>query len=79
MLDKLEAARQEGKQIGVAKGRQEGRQEGRREGRLAGKIQTLQELPGDRVSADEELLGESVTALTSQPQLLRDRLDNRAA
>jgi flagellar biosynthesis/type III secretory pathway protein FliH len=72
---KLDAARQEGEQIGVAKGRQEGRQEGN----LAGKIQTLQELLGDRVSTDEELLAESVTALTTQLQRLRDRLNKRDA
>ena len=74
---KLDAARQEGEQIGVARGRQEGRQEGRHEGKLAGKIQTLQELLGDRVSTDEELLNESLSALTAQLQRLRDRLSNR--
>ena len=68
---KLDAARQEGEQVGVAKGRQEGK--------LAGKIQTLQELLGDRVSTDEELLAESITALATQLLRLRDRLNNRDA
>jgi flagellar biosynthesis/type III secretory pathway protein FliH len=68
---KLEAARQEG--------RQEGREEGHQEGKLAGKIQMLQELLGDRVSTDEELQAQSVTALTTQLQLLRDRLYKRDA
>ena len=66
---KLDAARQEG--------REEGRQEGRQEGKLAGMIQTMQELLGDRVSTDEELLASSVTVLTSHLQQLRDRLNNR--
>ena len=68
---KLDAARQEGEQVGVAKGRQEGK--------LAGKIQTLQELLGDRVSTDEELLAESITALATQLLRLRDRLNKRDA
>lgn len=68
---KLDAARQEGEQVGVAKGRQEGK--------LAGKIQTLQELLGDRVSTDEELLAESMTALATQLLRLRDRLNKRDA
>lgn len=72
---KLDAARQEGEQVGVAKGRQVGRQEGK----LAGRIQTLQELLGDRVSTDEELLAESITALATQLLRLRDRLNKRDA
>lgn len=38
-----------------------------------------QELLGDRVSTDEELLTESVPELTTQLQRLRERLNQRDA
>ena len=69
----LSGAREEGRQ----EGREEGREEGRQEGKLAGSIQLLQQLLGDRISLDGELLGRSAGELNAQlaqhQQRLRDR------
>jgi flagellar biosynthesis/type III secretory pathway protein FliH len=70
---KLDAAREEGleegEQIGIGKGV--------RLGKLTARIQTLQELLGEQVSMDEELLLESIEALTSRLESLQTRLNRR--
>lgn len=66
---KLDAAREEGEQIGIGKGV--------RLGKLAARIQTLQELLGEQLSLDEELLSQSIEALTSHLESLQDRLNRR--
>jgi len=84
---KLLAAKQEGEQLGLAKGlakgrvegRVEGREEGRVEGNLAGKIQTLQELLGDAVTTDDELLSRDHETLRTELTALQARLRHRDA
>ena len=68
---KLLAAKQEGEQLGLAKGREEGK--------LAGKIQTLQELLGDAVSTDDELLSRDRETLRTELATLQARLRRRDA
>ncbi len=79
----LLAAKQEGEQLGLAKGREEGREvgreEGREEGKLAGKIQTLQELLGETVTSDDELLSRDRETLTTVLTSLQSRLRRRDA
>jgi predicted transposase/invertase (TIGR01784 family) len=75
--DRLKFLRDERGKLDAA--REEGREEGRQEGKLAGMVQTLQEILGDQVSTDEVLLASSVAVLTTQLQLLRDRLNKRNA
>ena len=58
----------------LIQGREEGRKEGREEGKLAGKIQTLQELLGDAVSTDDELLSRDRETLTTELTGLQARL-----
>ena len=67
--DAREEGREEGVQIGVSKGVQLGK--------LATKIQTLQELLGDDVSLDDELLAQSIEVLNSRLALLQARLPRR--
>ena len=55
------------------------REEGREEGKLAGRIQTLQELLGDRVLTDSELLSVGKETLQADLQSLQDRLRTRNA
>lgn len=76
---KLLAAQQEGEQVGFARGREEGREEGMEQGKLAGQIQTLQELLGDEISVDAELMIADQTTLTEQLAELRKRLRDRQA
>ena len=66
---KLDAAREEGREEGV--------QLGVRIGKLATKIQTLQELLGDDVSLDDELLAQSIEVLSSRLASLQARLPRR--
>ena len=68
---KLLAAKQEGEQLGLAKGREEGK--------LAGKIQTLQELLGDAVTTDDELLSRDRETLRTELTALQARLRRRDA
>jgi predicted transposase/invertase (TIGR01784 family) len=60
-------------------GRQEGRQEGRREGKLTGNIQLLQQLLGEPISEDQELLDRTPEELENQLALLQQRLRDRQA
>ena len=76
---KLLAAQQEGEQAGLAKGRVEGIEKGIEKGKLAGKIQTLQELLGDAISGDAELVNSDSASLTAQIADLRKRLRDRQA
>ncbi len=62
---------------GREEGREEGRDEGRDEGVLIGKIQTLQELVGDRVSTQEELLAYNLSELEQALLGLQRRLRQR--
>lgn len=71
---KLGAAREEGLEegevIGVGKGVQLGK--------LTGRIQTLQELLGEQVSLDEELLLENTEMLMNRLESLQARLKRRS-
>jgi predicted transposase/invertase (TIGR01784 family) len=67
---KLDAAREEGLE--------EGEKIGIGKGVLLGKIQTLQELLGEQVSLDEELLLENAEALTNRLKSLQARLMRRS-
>ncbi len=62
---------------GREEGREVGREEGREVGKLTGKIQMLQELLGDSIATDKELLDRGIGALTTQLQSLQDRLRKR--
>jgi predicted transposase YdaD len=57
--------------------REEGLEKGREEGKLAGRIQTLQELLGDKVSSDAELIALEVDELQAQVDTLQQRLRAR--
>jgi predicted transposase/invertase (TIGR01784 family) len=57
----------------------QGREEGREEGKLTGKIQTLQELLGDAVSTDDELLSRDRETLLTELASLQARLRHRDA
>jgi predicted transposase YdaD len=70
-------SREEGREEGREKGREKGREEGREEGRLAGKIQTLQEMLGDRPSTDEELREQDLEQLKNVVTVLQGRLRKR--
>ncbi len=72
---KLLAAEQDGEQRGLVKGREEGREEGK----LAGKIQTLQELLGDTITSDDELLSRDRDTLRTELASLQARLRRRDA
>lgn len=71
----LSGAREEG----VAEGIEKGIEKGREEGKLAGTIQTLQELLGDEVTSDSELMPLGIAALTTQLSALQARLRRRDA
>jgi hypothetical protein len=58
---------------------EEGREQGRREGKLAGNIQLLQDLLGDPMSGDADLLGQTPEELKSQLAILQQRLRDRTA
>ena len=73
--DRLKFLRDEAAKLDAA--REEGREEGRELGKLTGRIQTLQELLGEQVSPDEELLKESAEALANRLESLRIRLKRR--
>lgn len=55
----------------------QGREEGREEGKLGGKIQMLQELLGDAVTSDEDLLTRDRDTLTAELAALQSRLRRR--
>lgn len=55
----------------------QGREEGREEGKLAGKIQMLQELLGDAVTSDDDLLTRDRDTLTAELAALQARLRRR--
>jgi hypothetical protein len=55
----------------------QGREEGREEGKLAGKIQMLQELLGEPVSTDDELLARDRESLMTELAGLQARLRRR--
>lgn len=67
----LSGAREEGLAEGIEKGREEGK--------LAGTIQTLQELLGDEITSDSDLMHLSIAALTAQQSALQARLRRRDA
>ncbi|PAY17130.1 hypothetical protein CKO51_22715 [Rhodopirellula sp. SM50] len=58
----------------LEEGREEGREEGLEKGKLAGKIQMLQELLGDPISTDAELISSGQEALEAKAQALQDRV-----
>jgi predicted transposase YdaD len=64
---------------GLSSARDEGRQEGRREGKLTGNIQLLQQLLGEPISEDQELLDRTPEELENQLALLQQRLRDRQA
>ena len=53
------------------------REEGREEGKIAGKLQTLQELLGDEVASDADLLALDKTELAARIEELQRRLRAR--
>jgi predicted transposase/invertase (TIGR01784 family) len=61
----------------LTQGLEQGREEGREEGKLAGKIQTFQELLGDPVSTDDELLSRDRESLLAELAGLQARLRRR--
>jgi predicted transposase YdaD len=71
--------REEGREEGREQGLEEGLEQGREQGKLAGKIQTLQELLGDAVSTDDELLSRDRETLTTELTALQARLRRRDA
>ena len=77
--DRLKFLRDEAAKLDDAReeGREEGVQLGVQLGKLATKIQTLQELLGDEVSLDDELLAQSIEVLSSRLALLQARLPRR--
>lgn len=62
-----------------AEAKAEGKAEGREEGKLGGKIQILQELLGDPVSSDAELVARPANELTALLATLQHRLRARDA
>jgi len=73
----LESARREAREEGHEVGRQEGREEGRQEGLAVGKIQLLQQLLGEDVSSEEDLLAQDPAALSAMLSDLQERLRSR--
>ena len=61
----------------LTQGLEQGREEGREEGKLAGKVQTFQELLGDLVSTDDELLSRDRESLLAELAGLQARLRRR--
>lgn len=64
---------------GLSSARQEGRQEGLEKGKLTGNIQLLQQLLGEPVAEDRELLDRTPEELETQLALLQQRLRDRQA
>jgi flagellar biosynthesis/type III secretory pathway protein FliH len=62
---------------GREEGRKQGIEQGIEQGKLAGGIQTLQELLGDAVSTDDELLSRDREALMTDLAGLQARLRHR--
>jgi flagellar biosynthesis/type III secretory pathway protein FliH len=75
----LSSARQEGLEEGLEKGLEKGRQEGLEKGKLTGSIQLLQQLLGEPVAEDRELLDRTPEELETQLALLQQRLRDRQA
>ena len=74
---RLIAARIEGREEGREAGLEAGREEGREEGRVVGKIQMLQEILGDSVADDTDLLALDLGQLSQQLSELQSRLRKR--
>jgi flagellar biosynthesis/type III secretory pathway protein FliH len=73
----LSSARQEGLEKGLEEGLEKGRQEGLEKGKLTGSIQLLQQLLGEPVTEDRELLGRTPEQLENQIALFQQRLRDR--
>ncbi len=67
----------EGIELGREEGLEKGREQGREQGKLAGSVQTLQELLGEEISADKELLGMNFDSLATLIQQLQQKLRDR--
>ncbi len=76
MYDQREKAQRD-YEWAMSAAREEGLEKGREEGKLAGRIQTLQELLGDKVSSDAELIALEVDELQAQVDTLQQRLRAR--
>lgn len=74
----LSGAREEGLEVGLEKGREEGRVKGREEGFPAGRIQTLQEILGDAVTAEDKLMSQGRDELAAMLVDLQQKLRDRA-
>ncbi|MEZ6135133.1 MAG: hypothetical protein R3C53_09510 [Pirellulaceae bacterium] len=74
-----EAGREEGREEGREAGREEGEQLGLEKGKLAGKVQMLEELLGDSVSTDQELVDLGLATLAARLAELQQRLRDRPA
>lgn len=66
--------REQGREEGLEEGREKGREEGLQRGKLAGKIQLVQELLGEPVSSDEDLISQNSETLTELLNGLRKKL-----
>lgn len=74
---RLIAARREAHQEGVWDGLTRGMEQGMEKGKLAGRIQMLQDLPGEAVSSDSDLLSRPTRQLNELIAELRQRMDRR--
>ena len=68
-------AREEGK----VKGREEGRDEGREEGVTLGRLLALQEIPGETLAPEEELMQWSISRLSKATVTVQTKLRDRKA
>ena len=73
----IEQGIKEGIEKGIEKGIKEGIEKGIKEGKLAGKVQTYQEMLGDEVSSDNQLLSLMPAELNSMIKELQGRLRQR--
>ena len=75
----IEVGREQGIEVGREQGIEVGLEQGIEVGKLSGKIQTLQELLGDPVSLDSELLSSDREKLKTLLATLQNRIRNRDA
>ena len=73
----LEKGIEEGIEQGIKEGIEKGIEKGIKEGKLAGKVQTYQEMLGDEVSSDNQLLSLMPAELNSMIKELQGRLRQR--
>ncbi len=78
MYDQREKAQRD-YEWGLTEARNEGLRLGVEQGKLAGKIQTLQELLGDSVSTDSQLISLEPSVLTKMLVDLQTRIRDREA